>query len=307
MKKKKLLWILSTLLVLALAASCAAAPAPSAATTVATSVPATDATTTAAAETTALAQPAVKEIILATTTSTQDSGLLDYLIPKFEQQTGYVIKTIAVGTGQALELGAKGEADALLTHAPSSEKPLVDAGQVVNYQLVMHNDFIVVGPPADPAKIMDLTAVTDAFKAIAAQEATFISRGDKSGTHTKELSVWKAAGLESPSGTWYQESGQGMGSTLTIANEKEAYTLSDRATYLAQKTNLELEILNQGSKELLNIYHVMQVNPETYPMVNAAGAEAFVAFMIDPATQALIGEFGVEEFGEPLFFPDALN
>ena len=307
MKRKKMLWVLSLLLVLVLSASCAATPATSAATTAATSVPATEATTTAAVETTTVAKPAVKEIILATTTSTQDSGLLDYLIPMFEQQTGYVIKTIAVGTGQALELGAKGEADVLLTHAPSSEKPLVDAGQVVNYQLVMHNDFIVVGPSADPAKIKDLTAVTDAFKAIAAQKATFISRGDKSGTHTKELSIWKAAGIEAPSGTWYQESGQGMGSTLTIANEKEAYTLSDRATYLAQKANLDLDILNQGSKELLNIYHVMQVNPETFPMVNAEGAEAFVSFMIDPATQALISEFGVEKFGEPLFFPDALK
>ncbi|NCA99162.1 MAG: tungsten ABC transporter substrate-binding protein [Clostridia bacterium] len=307
MKRKKMLWILLTLLVLMLAASCAAAPVTTAATTAATSVPATDATTTVAAETSVMAEPAVKEIILATTTSTQDSGLLDYLIPMFEAQTGYVIKTIAVGTGQALELGAKGEADVLLTHAPSSEKPLVDAGQVVNYQLVMHNDFIIVGPAADPAKIKEIPAVTDAFKAIAEQMAIFISRGDQSGTHTKELSIWKAAGIEAPGGTWYQESGQGMGSTLTIANEKEAYTLSDRATYLAQKANLDLDILNQGSKELLNIYHVMQVNPETYPMVNATGAEAFVAFMIDPATQALISEFGVDKYGEPLFFPDALN
>lgn len=307
MKRTKLLWVPSLLLVLALSASCAATPATSAATTAATSVPVTEATTTVAVETTTVAEPDVKEIILATTTSTQDSSLLDYLIPMFEQQTGYMVKTIAVGTGQALELGAKGEADVLLTHAPSSEKPLVDAGQVVNYQLVMHNDFIIVGPPADPAKIKGLTAVTDAFKAIAAQEATFISRGDKSGTHIKELSVWKEAGIEAFSGTWYQESGQGMGSTLTIANEKEAYTLSDRATYLAQQANLDLAILNQGSKELQNIYHVMQVNPETYPMVNAAGAKAFVAFMTDPSTQALIRNFGVEKYGEPLFFPDALK
>lgn len=304
MKNKKLFLVLTTFLVLVLATSCAAAPT-TVATTAAAPVTTTEATTTAATETTAKPEPAVKELILATTTSTQDSGLLDYLIPIFEEKTGYKIKTIAVGTGQALELGARGEADVLLTHAPASEKTLVEAKQVVNYQLVMHNDFIVLGPAADPAGIKSLEAVTAAFKAIADKKAVFISRGDKSGTHTKELSIWKAAGLETPSGTWYQESGQGMGQTLTIANEKEAYTLSDRATYLAQKANLKLEILNQGAKELLNIYHVMQVNPEQFPMVNAEGAKAFVDFMIDPATQALIGEFGVDKYGEPLFFPDA--
>jgi tungstate transport system substrate-binding protein len=305
MKRRVLLILITILTLLALTASCVASPATTAATTAAAPAPTSEATTTAATETTAKPEPAVKELILATTTSTQDSGLLDYLIPMFEEQTGYKIKTIAVGTGQALELGARGEADVLLTHAPASEKPLVDAGQVVNYQLVMHNDFIVLGPVADPAKIKDIDAVTDAFKAIADAEALFISRGDKSGTHSKELSVWKAAGLEAPNGTWYQESGQGMGTTLTIANEKEAYTLSDRATYLAQQANLSLEILNQGSKELLNIYHVMQVNPEQFSMVNADGAKAFVEFMIDPEIQQLIGKFGVDQYGESLFFPDA--
>ena len=305
MKRRTLLTLITILTLLALMTSCAASPATTAATTSAAPAPTSEATTAAATETTASPEPAVKELILATTTSTQDSGLLDYLIPMFEEKTGYIVKTIAVGTGQALELGARGEADVLLTHAPASEKPLVDAGQVVNYQLVMHNDFIVLGPAADPAKIKDIEAVTDAFKAIADTESLFISRGDKSGTHSKELAVWKAAGLEAPSGTWYQESGQGMGSTLTIANEKEAYTLSDRATYLAQKANLGLEILNQGSKELLNIYHVMQVNPEQFPLVNADGAKAFVEFMIDSEIQSLIGEFGVDEYGESLFFPDA--
>jgi tungstate transport system substrate-binding protein len=305
MKRRVLLILITILTLLALTASCVASPATTAATTAAAPAPTSEATTTAATETTAKPEPAVKELILATTTSTQDSGLLDYLIPMFEEQTGYKIKTIAVGTGQALELGARGEADVLLTHAPASEKPLVDAGQVVNYQLVMHNDFIVLGPVADPAKIKDIDAVTDAFKAIADAEALFISRGDKSGTHSKELSVWKAAGLEAPNGTWYQESGQGMGTTLTIANEKEAYTLSDRATYLALQANLSLEILNQGSKELLNIYHVMQVNPEQFSMVNADGAKAFVEFMIDPEIQQLIGKFGVDQYGESLFFPDA--
>lgn len=251
------------------------------------------------------AAPKVTEVILATTTSTQDSGLLDYLLPVFEKQTGYKVKTIAVGSGQALEMGKRGEADVLLTHAPSSEKPLVDNKDVTNYQLVMHNDFIIVGPSNDPAGIKNIKSSADAFKAIAAKKAVFISRGDKSGTNTKELAIWKAAAITKPSGTWYQESGQGMGATLKIASDKAAYTLTDRATYLTQKATLKLDILNQGSKDLLNIYHVMQVSPDKYTKVNAAGAKAFVDFMVNPDTQKLIGEFGKDKFGEQLFFPDA--
>jgi tungstate transport system substrate-binding protein len=249
------------------------------------------------------AEPKVKDVILATTTSTVDSGLLDVLIPLFEKQTGYRVKTIAAGTGQALAMGEKGEADVLLCHAPAAEKKLVDAGQAVNYQLVMHNDFVVVGPAGDPAGIKAKSSVA-AFQAIGQKTALFISRGDDSGTHKKELAIWKEAGVK-PEGAWYQQTGQGMGATLLMASEKQGYTLTDRATYLAQKANVKLDILSEGDKSLLNIYHVMQVNPDKFDKVNADGAKAFVEFMVTPATQKLIGEFGKEKFGQSLFFPDA--
>ena len=248
--------------------------------------------------------PENPDIILATTTSTQDSGLLDVLIPMFEEQTGFRVKTIAVGTGQALAMGEKGEADVLLTHAPASEKPLVESGAVTNYQLVMHNDFILVGPSSDPAKVKDLKSVADAFKAISETSSIFVSRGDDSGTDKKEKGIWKDINIPNE-GSWYQETGQGMGQTLNIASQKEGYTLTDRATFLAQKDNLQLEIVVQGEKSLLNIYHVMQVNEEKFPKVNADGAKAFVEFMIDSKTQDIIGEFGMDEYGEPLFFKDA--
>ena len=249
-------------------------------------------------------EPQNKDIILATTTSTVDSGLLDVLLPVFEGQTGYRVKTISVGTGQALAMGEKGEADVLLTHAPDSEKKLVDAGAVTNYQLVMHNDFIVVGPAEDPAGVKGKTSV-EAFAAIAAKNSIFISRGDDSGTHKKELSIWKKTQVTPAGAQWYQESGQGMGATILMASEKNAYTLTDRATYLAQKGNVKLEIISQGDPSLLNIYHVMAVNVEKFAKVNAQGAKAFVDFMVDPKTQEMIGQFGKDKFGESLFFPDA--
>jgi tungstate transport system substrate-binding protein len=226
------------------------------------------------------------------------------LIPVFEKKTGYRVKTISVGTGQALAMGEKGEADVLLTHAPEAEKKLVDSSAVTNYQLVMHNDFVIVGPPGDPAGIKGKSSA-DAFKAIAAKDSIFISRGDDSGTHKKELSIWKKADVNPAGAKWYQESGQGMGATLLMASEKQGYTLTDRATYLAQKANLKLEILSEGDKGLLNIYHVMQVNPEKFPKVNAAGSKAFVEFMVAPETQKMIGDFGKDKFGQSLFFPDA--
>jgi tungstate transport system substrate-binding protein len=244
-----------------------------------------------------------KNIILATTTSTVDTGLLDLLVPDFEKRTGYIVKTIAVGTGQALVMGQKGEADVLLTHAPESEVPLVEKGIVVNYQLVMHNDFVVVGPAGDPAKIKGIKLSADAFKKIAETSAIFISRGDDSGTHKKELSLWKMAGLK-PGGSWYQQSGSGMGQTLLIASEKKGYTLTDRGTYLAQQKNLQLEIMVQGEKNLLNIYHVMQVNAKLFPKVNERGARAFVKYMVSRRTQLLIAEFGKEKYGQALFIPD---
>lgn len=255
---------------------------------------------------TAISAADSKDVILSTTTSTADSGLLDVLIPLFEKKTGFRVKTISVGTGQALAMGEKGEADVLLVHAPAAEKKLVDAGVAINYQLVMHNDFILVGPPADPAKIKGKTAA-DAFKAIDAGGAVFVSRGDDSGTHKKELSLWKEANVVPTGKPWYQESGQGMGATLLLASEKAGYTLTDRATYLAQKANVKLEILSEGDKPLLNIYHVMQVNPEKFSKVNAAGAKAFVEFMIAPETQKVIGEFGKDKYGASLFFPDAVK
>ncbi len=248
--------------------------------------------------------PKNKDIILATTTSTVDTGLLDVLLPVFEKQTGYRVKTISVGTGQALAMGEKGEADVLLTHAPASEKRLVDAGAVTNYHLVMHNDFVVIGPAEDPVDIKGKTS-TESFKAIAAEKALFISRGDDSGTHKKELSIWKKAGVTPAGAQWYQETGQGMGATILMASEKNAYTLTDRATYLARKANIKLEILSHGDPSLLNIYHVMEVNADKFAKVNAGGAKAFVKFMIDPKTQEMIGGFGKDKFGEPLFFSDA--
>lgn len=247
--------------------------------------------------------PANPNIILATTTSTRDSGLLDVLLPVFEKQTGYKVKPIAVGSGAALAMGQKGEADVLLVHSPSAEKPLVDDKTAVNYQLLMHNDFIVVGPAGDPAKIKGLKTLNEVFKAIADSKSVFISRGDKSGTDTKEKALWKKAGI-TPTGTWYQESGVGMGQTLTVASEKAGYTLTDRATYLANKKNLQLDILREGDADLLNVYHVMQVNPEKFPKVNKDGAKAFVDFMISADTQKLIGEYGKDKYGQALFIPD---
>ncbi len=249
------------------------------------------------------------DLILATTTSTQDSGILDVLIPAFEAKNNYLVKTLSVGTGAALELGNKGEADVLLTHAPASEQALVDSGAVVNRQLVMHNDFILVGPAADPAQIRGTGSPSEALGKIAASAAVFVSRGDDSGTHKMEKNLWKAVNV-TPSGTWYQESGSGMGQTLAIASEKGGYTLTDRATYLAQKANLQLEILVEGDKSLLNIYHVMQVNKDKHPKevadkINTAGAEAFVEFMVGAEAQEIISDFGVDKFGQPLFFPDA--
>lgn len=245
-----------------------------------------------------------KVVLLATTTSTQDSGLLDVLVLLFEKKTGYTVKTIAVGTGQSLALGDRGEADVVLVHAPSLELKYVAEGSLINRRLVMHNDFILAGPPDDPAGIKGMKKAADALRKIAEHRARFVSRGDNSGTHAKEKALWKAAGT-TPKGSWYIESGQGMGATLTIASEKQAYTLTDRATYLAFQKRIQLAVLLEGDAPLLNIYHVMEVNPAKHPRVNAAGGKAFADFMVSPETQAVIKTFGVEKYGQPLFFPDA--
>jgi tungstate transport system substrate-binding protein len=250
--------------------------------------------------------PANPALILATTTSTQDSGLLDVLVPLFEEQTGYTVNTVAVGTGQALKMGEEGNADVLLVHAPASELALMDAGFGKDRALVMHNDFIVVGPEADPAGIGG-TPVVEGFETITTSNALFVSRGDDSGTHKAELAIWKKAGLDpkTEKPEWYLETGQGMGATLTIASEKEAYTLTDRATYLANQSNLQLDIIIEGEASLLNVYHVITVNPDKWPKVNYAGATAFMEFLTDPKTQEVIGGFGTDKYGQPLFFPDA--
>jgi tungstate transport system substrate-binding protein len=251
------------------------------------------------------AQPKQKNIIMATTTSTQDSGLLDVLLPVFEKKTGYFVKTIAVGSGQAMAMGQKGEADVLLVHSPAAEKKFVAENYGINRRLVMHNDFIIVGPKSDPAKIKGTKSAVEAFKKIAAAGAIFMSRGDNSGTNSKEKEIWKAAGIKAEGQKWYQQTGLGMGQTLNVTAEKKSYTLADRGTYLALKKNLGLDILSEGDAVLLNIYHVIEVNPAKWPKVNTAGAKAFADFMVSKQTQKIIKTFGVDKFGSPLFFPDA--
>jgi tungstate transport system substrate-binding protein len=243
-------------------------------------------------------------VILSTTTSTQDSGLLDVLVPLFEKKTGYSVKTISVGTGQALELAAKGDADVALVHAPSLEKKYIAAGKLTNRRLVMYNDFVIIGPKADPARIASLKSAAAAMKAIERDKARFVSRGDNSGTHNLEKSLWKAAGIQ-PQGSWYIESGQGMGATLAIAQERDAYTLTDRGTYLALQKRVTLPILVHGDRTLLNIYSVIEVNPANGPRVNQAAGKAFADFMVSAEAQNLITSFGVEKFGQALFVPIA--
>ncbi len=251
------------------------------------------------------ARAETRDLILATTTSTQDSGLLDELIPLFEKSSGYFVKTIAVGSGQAMAMGTKGEADVLLVHSPAAEEKFMAADSGVHRQLVMHNDFVIVGPPNDPAGIRGETSATAAFKKIAGAGALFLSRGDNSGTHAKEKGVWKATGLTPDGQSWYQQTGLGMGQTLNVAAEKKGYTLADRGTYLALQKTLGLEILVEGDPLLLNVYHVIEVNPGKWPKVNTPGARAFAAFMVAAPTQEIIRSFGVAKFGSPLFFPDA--
>ncbi len=275
-------------------------------------IPATVAAAEPTATTAAAAGPANSDLIMATTTSTQDSGLLDVLIPLFEKQSGYIVKTIAVGSGAAIQMGQEGNADVLLVHSPAAEKKFMSAGWGKERALIMHNDFIVVGPSSDPAGIKGKSAA-EAFQAIAkagdadSSKVLFIARADKSGTSVKELDLWKKAGID-PATTkpgWYIETGQGMGASLIIASEKGGYTLTDRATYLANKDKLQLDILLEGDNSLLNVYHVITVDPAKWPKVNYAGALTFLKFMTDPATQDVIGKFGVEKFGQNLFFPDA--
>jgi tungstate transport system substrate-binding protein len=243
-------------------------------------------------------------VILSTTTSTQDSGLLDVLVPMFERATGHTVKTIAVGTGQALALAARGEADVTLAHAPDLERRYVAEGKLLHRRLVMYNDFVVVGPEADPAKLRGEPSAVAALRRIADARARFVSRGDKSGTHLLEQRLWRLAGVL-PAGPWYIESGQGMGATLALADDRRAYTLADRATYLAFGRRVALKVLVEGDRPLLNVYSVLEVDRATGPRVNAAGGKAFADFLVSPAIQQVIRGFGVERFGRPLFVPIA--
>jgi tungstate transport system substrate-binding protein len=241
-------------------------------------------------------------LILATTTSTQDSGLLDEILPLLDQRSDCVVKTVAVGSGQAIEMGEKGDADVLLVHSPEDEEQFMADGHGSSREAVMHNDFVVVGPPDDPAKVATAGSAVEALNRIADQKASFASRGDDSGTHTKELALWEEAGVE-PKGSWYFETGQGMGDTLTIADQKQAYTLADRSTFLATQS-LESEIAFEGSDDLLNQYHVIVVDHEG---TNSACAKEFSSWILDQPVQDAIGRFGVAELGEQLFAPDARN
>jgi tungstate transport system substrate-binding protein len=314
MRSKLLSFVLLVAVILSACAAPTALPPTAVPPTVAapTVVSPTAAVTAAAAPTTVPATPTSvtrtdpKEIILATTTSTRDSGLLDVLLPVFEKSTGYTVKMVAVGSGQALAMGQAGNADVLLVHSPAAEKTYMDKGYGINRLLVMHNDFIIVGPSDDPAKIKGLKVAVEAFKAIATTQSTFVSRGDASGTNAAELAIWKKAVITpTKESAWYLQTGQGMGDTLNVTSEKGAYTLTDRATYLAQKSKLQLEIMVEGDISLLNIYHVITVNPDKWPLVNQTGAKAFADFMVSADTQALIGKFGVDQYKQQLFYPDA--
>jgi len=248
--------------------------------------------------------PQNTNLLLISTTSTQDSGLLDVLLPAFTEKTGYNVQLVAVGSGQALKIGAEGNADIILLHSPAAEKQFMADGFGIDRRLVMHNDFVLVGPSADPAGIRGKSPL-EALDEIFASRATFVSRGDESGTHVKELALWKNAELDPAGEDWYLETGQGQGATLSIASEKSGYAITDRGTFLAYKSNVDLEILVEGDPFLLNVYHVITVNPERWPNVNLEGAKAFADFVTSPQGQKIIGEFGMDKYRQQLFVPDA--
>ncbi|HEY8171810.1 MAG TPA: substrate-binding domain-containing protein [Dehalococcoidia bacterium] len=245
------------------------------------------------------------ELVLATTTSTRDSGLLDLLVPMFEKETGYTVTTVVASSAGAIERASPGDADVVLVHSPTAEQAMVDAGDGIERTLVMHSDNIIVGPEGDPAALKEEETLDDVMRAIAAKQARFISRGDNSDTHALEMKLWRSAGIEPQGEPWYEESGQGMAATLEAANEKMAYTISDRATYLAENESLGLAVEFEGTPALLNVYHVIVVNPAKHGNVDAPAARAFAAFLTRPDIQTAIGDFAVDEFGQPLFVPDA--
>jgi len=270
-----------------------------------TPVPMPTTSETAAAVPTDISAGIVDQLILATTTSTDDSGLLDYILPDFEAICGCDVNVVAVGSGQALQLGMDGNADVLLVHSAAKEKDFMDNGHGVRREDVMYNDFVILGPADDPAGIASAASAAEAFQMVAAAEETFISRGDDSGTHAKEKSIWEAAEIDSM-GDWYISAGQGMGEVLTMADELQAYTLSDRATYLARTMEgLYLNVLVQGDPILFNPYGVIAVNPAKNPDIEAELANQFIDWLISVPVQEKIGQFGVAEFGQALFTPDS--
>lgn len=307
--KLSIKWFVLLLVAVMVLTACAPAVAPIPAPTNPPAPPTAETPTAAAYPVPSTEVPATAsapvELILATTTSTQDSGLLDYLLPFFEKDFNAKIKVIAVGSGQALQLGKDGNADVLLVHSPAAEKTFMENKDGVRREDVMYNDFVLVGPEADPAKIAGMKSATDAFKAIQAAKAPFISRGDQSGTNTKELAIWKAAAIE-PKGDWYVSAGQGMGAVLTMADEKAAYTLADRATYLTQtQKGLKLKIMVEGDKLLLNPYGVIAVDPTKSPKINADLANQFIDWIVSVPTQEKIAAFQKDVFGISLFNPSS--
>jgi len=303
MSKKLIPMLVMAIFMVNILAGCAPAATPTAA-------PAMENPTAVPAEPTATTAPTVRagtpdRLILATTTSTQDSGLLDYLLPDFEKEFNTKVDVIAVGTGQALQLGKDGNADVLLVHARAQEDAFMEAGDGARREDVMYNDFVIVGPESDPAGIKGMSSAADAFKKIAETQSPFISRGDKSGTNTKELAIWKSAEI-TPEGDWYIAAGQGMGEVLTMTEEQQAYTLSDRATYLARtKTGLMLKVLVEKDQVLLNPYGVITVNPSKGSQINSDLATKFMDWLISVPVQQKIEQYGKEDFGQSLFTPDS--
>ncbi len=248
-----------------------------------------------------------RSLVLATTTSTYDSGLLDAIIPGFEEEHNVSVRVVSVGTGQALALASRGDADVVLVHAPDKEMQFIEEGFGIERTYVMYNDFVILGPSADPAEIRSLSSAAEAFRRIAEAEADFASRGDESGTHIKELIIWGQSGMATPEEEdWYLSLGQGMGGTLTAANEKRAYVLSDRGTYLS-RTDLELEVMVERDEILFNPYHVMIANPDKFPDVQVELSQIFIDYLVSEETQRVISEFGMEKFGQPLFTPVNLD
>lgn len=246
---------------------------------------------------------ASERIRMATTTSTDNSGLLEVILPPFEKTHGVTVDVIAVGTGKAIKLGESGNVDLILVHAPAAEERFVTAGYGVNRRAVMHNDFVLLGPEEDPAKIKGVKDIKEAFAKIAKTGSLFISRGDDSGTHKKEKSIWKAADVK-PDGSWYLESGQGMGTVLQMAHEKLAYTISDRGTFLAYRPKIDLMVISEGDSALYNPYGVIAVNPDRHSQVKYVRAMTLIGWLTSPECQKMIGEF--TKGGEILFHPDAI-